>query len=160
MEKGMQKSECGSGSTGTTFKVLMVLSSAFFLFPENFLVGAVSAISSLLMGRRVKAFLPLSAAIVIHEVSVLYDSIVFRFSTLAVVLLIGCAVIERFSKTLAVCVTAVTVAMAAIAAFFFLLKLGSADSCVGVVYIYLLLFSWIFGLFFLVVNYFGCSSVW
>ncbi len=158
MEKDRQKSECGSESTGTISDLLIVLSSSFFLFPESYLVGVMSSISSLLMGRRAKAFLLLAAAIAIHEITVVFafvseNAIIFRFCSLAAALLVGCIIIGRLRKAIATGLATAVVAIATVPAVAIMLGLGSVVSCVGVVYIYLLLFSWIFGLFFLVVNY-------
>ncbi len=143
MERDTQKSKCGLESTGTTYKILIVLTSAFFLFPEYPVVGVVSAIASLLLGRSVKRFFLLAVAILVHEMTVIFAftiAIIFRFYSLAAVLLACCLILVSENKTIATGLATAAITIAVMPAIAFLLKLGSVVSCAGVIYPFLICF--------------------
>ena len=155
METERQKSKCIRESTGTTCNlILAVLASVYFLISgPDLIVGLVSTISLVLLGRNVKLLLLLAFAIPAHialNTLSIHDTMFVRFYSLVGLLLIGCFVLYLITrKIISIGLATAIVALAFISLLFKLLELNSDFSFCSLIYVYLLFVSKIFGILFL-----------
>jgi len=157
METERQKSKCIRESTGTTCNlILAVLASVYFLISgPDLIVGLISTISLVLLGRNVKPLLLLALAIPMHialNALIIHDTMFVRFYSLVGLLLIGCFVlyiITRRMKIVSIGLATVIASLAFIPLLLVLLKLDSDFASCGLIYVYILFISKIFGMFLL-----------
>jgi len=151
MEMEQQKSKCIRESTGTTCDlILAVLASVYFLISgPDLIVGLISTISLVLLGRNVKPLLLLAFAIPAHialNALSIHDTMFVRFYSLVGLLLIGCLVLYLITrKIISIGLAAAIVALAFTPLLAVLLELDF----IPLIYIYLLFVSKIFGILFL-----------
>jgi len=154
METEQQKSKCIQENTGTTYDlILAILASVYFLISgPDLIIGLVSTIALILLGRKVKPLLLLAFAIPVHialnALSIHYTVFV-RLYSLVGLLLIGCFVLYLIThKIINIGLAAAIAALAFIPPLFKLLELNSDFTLYSLVYIYLLFASKIFGMLF------------
>ena len=146
-----QKSKCIRENTGTTCNlILIVLASAYFLISiPDLIIGLVSTISLILLGRKVKSLLLLAFAIPAHialNALLIHETMFTRFYSLVGLLLVGNFVLYLITREIIVIgLVTVIVTLAFIPLLFALLGLDF----IPLTYIYLLFISKIFGILFL-----------
>ncbi len=155
MEQDVQKLKCIQENTGTISKFLIVLTSLYFFFPFNQFVCLISTTSAFVLGSYVKNFRSVMLASVMFLHLIVFDFSTFitapitaRFYTLAASLIAGYYVLrekgnEIFSLIFATSVTTLSLIPP------FLSALGSSlKIACFVVYPYMLIASWVFGVYF------------
>jgi hypothetical protein len=131
----------------------VVLASVYFLISgPDLIIGLISTISLVLLGRKVKPLLLLALAIPAHIILnalSIHDAMFVRFYSLAGLLLIGCFVlylITRRMKIVSIGLATVIASLILIPLLLVSLELDSDFTFYGIVYVYLLFVSKIFGM--------------